>query len=72
MRLIYQSTKAEVKVGDVTHVRNQPYIITLIREPHTPASTGRVCLRSMCERGYYVEYYPSVVDAEWVEREDRQ
>lgn len=72
MRLIYQSTKAEVKVGDITHVRNQPYVVTQIRQPHSPASTGRVCLRSMCERKYYFEYYPIVIGADWVEREDRR
>lgn len=68
MKLVYQSTKTEVKVGDVAHTfRGVPVIVYSIHAPHTPASTGRVSVKSMCDRGYFADYYPSVINAEWVE-----
>ncbi len=68
MKLVYQNTKTEVKVGDVAHTfRGVPVIVCSIHAPHKPASTGRVSVKSMCDRGYFSDYYPSVINAEWVE-----
>jgi len=70
MRLVYEGTESEVRVGDVVHVDNAPYVITGITEPHKPASTGRVCCQSMCERKYFNEWFPGVIRAEWIGRTD--
>ena len=69
MKLVYQSTKTEVKVGDVAHTfRGVPVIVCSIQAPHKPSSTGRASVQSMCERKYFADYYPSVINAEWVEQ----
>jgi hypothetical protein len=39
-----------------------------IIKPHKPASTGRVGLRY--PNGDFGEYFPNVIGAEWIERED--
>jgi desulfoferrodoxin (superoxide reductase-like protein) len=72
MKLVYTKTNVEVKVGDIAHIRGVPHYIMGITKPHKPASTGRVQVQSMDEKKYFAEFYPSVVDADWIEREDRQ
>jgi hypothetical protein len=71
MRLVYdESGDVEVKTGDVVHVRNTPYYVMSIVKPHKPASTGRVLCKSMTEEGWVNEWFPSVIGAKWIERED--
>ena len=69
--LIYTNTDKPVAVGDIVHLRNQPYTVTGWSEPHTPASTGRIHLLSMDDARSYQSYYPSVIRAEWIGRADR-
>lgn len=71
MKLVYDNTNVEVKSGDVVHVRNVPYYIEAIIEPHKPSSSGRVWCRSMCESKYFSEWFPSVIGAHWIERTDQ-
>ena len=71
MKLVYEGTQSEVQIGDVVHVRNVPYYIENIVEPHKPASTGRVWCRSMDEHKYFNEWFPGVIKAEWIGRTDR-
>ena len=71
MKLVYTTTQQEVHTGDVVHIHNKPYYIENIVEPHKPSSTGRVWVRSMCERKWFGEYFPSVINAVWVERTDQ-
>jgi hypothetical protein len=59
MQLVYSCNKQPVQTGDVVHVRN------------TASSTGRVWCRSMDERKYFNEWFPSVIDAEWINRTDQ-
>lgn len=71
MQLVYSCNKEPVQSGDVVHVRNQAYYVENIVEPHKPSSTGRVWCRSMCEGKYFNEWFPSVIGAEWIDREDQ-
>ena len=72
MRLVYdESGDAPVLVGDVVHVRGTPYTILDIREPHKPSSTGRVVCKAMTEEGWLTEWFPHVVHAHWIERDDQ-
>ena len=72
MQLVYDSTQKPVQIGDVVHLRdNTSHIVLNIVEPHKPASTGRVHIRSMCEHKYFGEYFPSVIGASWIGRTDR-
>ena len=70
MRLVYEGSNTDVLVGDVVHVDSVPYYIERIVEPHKPSSTGRVWCRSMDENKYFVEWFPNVVGAVWVDRTD--
>ena len=72
MQLVYDwSVDAPVQVGDVVHVRGIPYTILAIREPHKPSSTGRVICQSMTEEKWLTVWFPSVVKAHWIDREDQ-
>jgi hypothetical protein len=72
MRLVYdESGDAQVQVGDVVHVRGIPYTILALREPHKPSSTGRVICQSMTEEKWLTEWFPNVVHAHWIERDDQ-
>ncbi len=65
MRLIHKSTGKEVQIGDaVTSFRGEAATVSYVSKPHSPASTGRVGV----DGG---EFFPSVFDLEWVDREDR-
>jgi len=70
MRLVYEKTGAEVKVGDIVETsRGQKVRVDFFREPHKPASSGKVVVKGA--DGSAREYYVSVIGAEWIEREDR-
>jgi hypothetical protein len=71
MQLVYSCNKEPVQTGDVVHVQNQAYYVEGIVEPHKPGSTGRVQCRSMDEEKYFHEWFPSVIDAEWIGRTDQ-
>lgn len=71
MRLVYKANGNEVKVGDVaTTFRGEKVTVKYFEKPHKPNSEGKVTVQeegcSFCN-----EYYVSVIDAEWIEREDR-
>ena len=72
MRLVYEATGVDVKVGDkVTISRGETVYVTAMREPHKPSSTGRVGVtysKGGCESR---EFFPSVIGADWIEREDQ-
>lgn len=70
MKLIYTATKKEVQVGDkVTLSDGEIVTVTSITKPHKPSSTGRVNV--VTADGFGGSYFPSVIDAEWIEREDQ-
>jgi hypothetical protein len=74
MKLIYTATGEEVKVGDgVTLDKGENLVITSIEKPKHSGSTGRVYVELADQRGvhYARGYYPSVIGAKWVEREDQ-
>ena len=72
MRLVYESSGKEVKVGDVVHLDSGAYTVYSFSEPHKPASSGKVFIRPISnENGFSAEYYVSVIGAVWIEREDR-
>ena len=71
MRLVYTTCQKEVAIGDKVHVHNSGVmLVTGIQKPHNPASTGRVYVKPL-DGGSEGSYYPSVIGAEWIEREDR-
>lgn len=72
MKLIY-ANGVEVKVGDTVHLRASHLDCEIVEivEPASPASTGRVYVSwdgSDTKHGYF----PSVVGARWVGREDQE
>lgn len=69
MRLIYTGTNNEVKCGDIVHLNSIPYSITGFDKPHKPSSTGKVYVKEMVEPGFSMQYYPSVIGAQWVDAE---
>jgi hypothetical protein len=71
MQLIYSKSGKPVQVGDVVHVKRKPYTIQSITPPHKPSSTGRVWCISMCDNRYSLEWFPGVINAEWVGRDDQ-
>jgi hypothetical protein len=70
MKLIYKATGAEVKVGDVVKIDGEKCEVTYFRPPYKPSSSGKVLVKFE-NRNCNMEYYTSVIGAEWVEREDR-
>jgi hypothetical protein len=64
MRLVYKNDGKEVRVGDETSKGKVEYF----KPPTSPASSGKVLVR---EEGGVREYYVGIINAEWVEREDR-
>ena len=69
MRLVYQKTHEPVKIGDEVELQGEGrYRVRAIIKPHKPASTGRVYVVDENESG--CEFFPSVIGAEWIERED--
>lgn len=74
MRLVYETTGEEVKLGDRVMLSDEPdiYIVKGIQKPHTPASTGRVYVVPVDDpEDVQQAYFPSVIGATWIEREDR-
>ncbi len=70
MRLVYTKTGIEVKVGQTVKLSDGEMLeITGFLKPYTPYSSGRVVVRSE-ESGERL-YFPGVIGAEWIEREDQ-
>lgn len=71
MRLIYEDTGKDVKVGDLVQTfRGDEVVVEHIAKPHSPASTGRVYVSR--HDGSEAEFFPSVIGAKWIEREDQK
>lgn len=67
--LVDRTTGKELTVGDPVSTRREPDAHTILaggQAPHKPSSTGRVYVSI---EGFVHTYYPSVIDAEWVEEE---
>ncbi len=71
MRLVYDNTGIEVKTGDVVHIDDVPHYVVSFNKPHKSSSSGKVSVKEMTDKGFSAEYYVSVIDATWIEREDR-
>lgn len=72
MKLVYKATGKPVAIGDRVELRGQPFVVTYFREPHKPASEGKVTLRvPEAQEPSGTEFYVSIIGAEWIEREDR-
>ena len=72
MKLVYDITNnPPVKLGDPVIVSGTPYYVMSIVKPHKPSSTGRVLCKAMTEEAWICEWYPSVIGAKWIEREDQ-
>lgn len=70
MKLVYESSGLEVKIGDSVTLRNGLNVKVLsVEKPHKPSSTGRVYVDG--EFNGSPGYYPSVIGAKWIEREDQ-
>lgn len=72
MKLVYtDNPDIEVSLGDrpVLSRNGEQVEVCDIRKPHKPSSTGRVVI--MYDDGQYQEFFPSVIGAEWIEREDQ-
>lgn len=72
MKLVYKETNVPVKVGDKVRVgdaSNEMIEVTYFRQPHKPASDGKVSVKY--KNGSTSEFYVGVIDAHWIEREDR-
>ena len=68
MKLVYLKTGVPVNYGDVAHTfRGEPVIVEGWQAPRHEGSTGRVYVKEMTEHGFSAAYYPSVIDAVWVE-----
>jgi len=69
MKLVYVATKELVKIGDAVMLDGSSVTVDFFREPHSPASSGKVSVKF--NDGFTREYYVGVIGAEWIEREDR-
>lgn len=79
MRLVYTNEPyvpselqgKEVQVGDRARTFRGEYCeVSYFRPPHKPASSGKVTVK-FTEDDIGMEYYVSVIGAQWIEREDR-
>lgn len=71
MRLVYEDTNKEVRVGDIAATfRDESVLVKYITKPHKPSSTGRVGVSFLNEE-HISEFFPSVINAKWIEREDQ-
>jgi len=69
MKLVYREDQQEVQVGDTVRIRDNWYDVSLIIKPHKPSSTGRVEVTNRVD-GHKFLYFPTVIDAYWIEGED--
>jgi hypothetical protein len=72
MRLVYANSKEEVKIGDVVRTfYGENVQVTNFEKPHHGGSTGRVYVKC-ADHVWQQVFYPSVVGAVWIEREDQE
>jgi len=80
MKLVYETNIDPARVGtlvcvgDVVVLDEGQFYVTRIQKPHKPESTGRVYVgRSLDPDGwmYWRSFFPSVIGAHWIEREDQ-
>lgn len=77
MKLIYEATGEEVKVGDrgimLRGEEHDRVVVTAIERPRHPGSTGRIYVAPSEEKAFEAQgYFPSVFGAVWIEREDQR
>lgn len=74
MKLVYTEDKTrEVKLGDEVTLKDGEIVtIQTIERPHKPSSTGRVYVKGRRKNDFARGYFPSVIGAEWIEREDQK
>jgi hypothetical protein len=66
MHLVNKHTGVTINAGDVVHdFRGDAAIVTDWALPKHSASTGRVYVKEMNERGITAGYYPSVYNLTW-------
>ena len=71
MNLIYTKTGKEVKIGDIVKTGRGDLVEVIdFRQPHKPASSGKVGVQRTDEF-WTSEYFVGVIGAEWINREDR-
>jgi len=77
MKLVYIKTGNEVKVGDIVETgKGEEVVVEYFAEPHKPSSSGKVSVKPNRKQGedeviFSREFFVSIIDAEWIEREDR-
>jgi len=74
MRLVYEASGIEVKVGDTVYLDDEPYRVEYFAKPHKPSSSGKVSVAVVdnhIHNKFSQEYYVGVIGAVWIEREDR-
>ena len=65
MKLVYEKTNQEVKVGDkVKDFRGDYLVVKDFAKPHKPSSSGRV----YTDQGIF---YVGVIGAKWINRGDQ-
>ena len=70
MQLVYSKNGKAVETGDIVKLRDGKAVVEYITKPHKPASTGRVGIKYI-ENKWTMEYFPSVIGAEWIGRTDQ-
>jgi len=70
MQLVYLDNGKPVETGDIVDLDDGKAVVEYITEPHKPASTGRVGIKYV-ENKWTMEYFPSVIGAEWIGRTDQ-
>ena len=73
MKLIYDGTSVEVKVGDRAKTfRGEMVEVLSFDKPHKPSASGRVMLKSIdsVDKDSFRSYV-TVIGATWIDREDR-
>ena len=75
MKLVYEASGEEVAKGDIVTVRGKEYVVDAIEKPRHAGSTGRVYIKGTNTESASIAgsfgYYPSVIKARWIEREDQ-
>ena len=69
MQLVYNWNNEPVKLGDRVKLSDSTWAeVHYFRPPHKPNSEGKVTVK---QGGQTREYYVSIINAIWIEREDR-
>ena len=70
MDLVYKKTGETVEIGDMAEIgRGETVKVIGIEKPHKPSSTGRVYVQF--DNEVDSSYFPSVIGAHWINREDQ-